>query len=237
MRFTRSQCAGSKGVTASSEGSAKRSPSPIGVLVAFLAASMLQMTFASLAGAQTSVVAFSQSSFTVNENQSNAVITVVCPGCTNDAVTVNYSTSNGTATAGEDYIATTGTLSFAEGVTTNEFSIIILDDNQLEPDQTVNLMLRNPTGPATLGSLSNAVLTILEQTQQVQFAESTNSVSEANKTNAVINCDPLREHRNGYGRLLNQRWHCDSSLNYVTTTGTVVFVPGIETNTFTIPIL
>ena len=47
----------------------------------------------------------------------SATVTVTHSGGTASGVTVDYPVSGGTATAGADYIATTGTLSFASGQT------------------------------------------------------------------------------------------------------------------------
>ena len=58
------------------------------------------LTIASDDAAQPGVLQFSTSAYTVNENQGTATITVTRTGGSNVAVSVNYATSNGTATAG-----------------------------------------------------------------------------------------------------------------------------------------
>ena len=67
------------------------------------------------------------------------------------AVTVDYATSNGSATAGEDYTAKSGTLSFAAGVTGKTVSVLIGDDNENEGDETFTVALSNASG-AVLGT-------------------------------------------------------------------------------------
>jgi hypothetical protein len=63
------------------------------------------------------------------------------------AVGVTFATSNGTATAGSDYTATTQTVSFASGDTANKtVSVPITDDTSVEANETVNLALSNPAG-------------------------------------------------------------------------------------------
>ena len=61
-------------------------------------------------------------------------------------VTVDYATADGTATAGEDYTATSGTLTFAAGETSETVSVPLLDDTIDEGSETFTLTLSNPTG-------------------------------------------------------------------------------------------
>ena len=120
---------------------------------------------------------FSLSTYSVNENGGSVTITVTRTGGSNGAVGVSYATSNGTATAGSDYTSTSGTLSWADGDTSSKtFSIPILDDSAYETDETVNLTLSSPTGGATLGSPSTAVLTIIDN-DAVSFVTSADSVT------------------------------------------------------------
>jgi hypothetical protein len=93
---------------------------------------------------------------------SEATITVVRTGGASDGVTVAYATSDDTATAGEDYTAASGTLSFAQGQTTATFTVTLTGDSVTEGNEALNLTLSNPTGRATLGTLSSAKLWIVE---------------------------------------------------------------------------
>ena len=74
-------------------------------------------------------------------------------------VTVNYATADGTAVAGEDYTATSGTLTFAPGETEKTVSVAITDDTVEDSGETFRLVLSDPSG-ATLAD-SDAVGTIL----------------------------------------------------------------------------
>jgi subtilisin family serine protease len=105
---------------------------------------------------------FSAASYSVAENGGVASIEVVRTGGSDGTVSVNYATSNGSATAGADYAAASGTLTFGPGVTTRRFDIAIVDDAAYEGNETINLALSAPTGGATLASPSAAVLTIAE---------------------------------------------------------------------------
>ncbi len=68
-----------------------------------------------------------------------------------DPVTVNFATSDATATAGVDYVARNGTLTFAGGVVSQPIAITINGDAIYENNETFNVTLSNPTG-ATIGT-------------------------------------------------------------------------------------
>ena len=61
-------------------------------------------------------------------------------------VTVDYATSDGTATAAEDYTATSGTLTFTAGETEKIVAVPVLDDAHDEDEETLTLTLSNPSG-------------------------------------------------------------------------------------------
>jgi hypothetical protein len=64
-------------------------------------------------------------------------------------VTVHYATSNGTATAGSDYVATSGTLTFAAGQTSQTINVPIDGDLNIEPDEAFSVTLSNPANATT----------------------------------------------------------------------------------------
>ena len=61
-------------------------------------------------------------------------------------VSVDYATADGSATAGEDYSAASGTLTFAAGETTKPVSVAVLDDAVNDGEETFTLTLSNPAG-------------------------------------------------------------------------------------------
>jgi chitinase len=60
-----------------------------------------------------------------------------------DAITVDYSTHDGTATAGLDYVATSGTLTFQPGDYMHTISVSSMSDIIDEPDETFEVVLTN----------------------------------------------------------------------------------------------
>ena len=83
---------------------------------------------------------------TVAEDDGSAEFTVTLNEASADEVTVGYATSDGTARAGQDYTGTTGTLTIAAGSRTGTISVLVLDDNHVEEDETFTVTLSNPTG-------------------------------------------------------------------------------------------
>jgi hypothetical protein len=111
------------------------------------------------------VLKFDERSYFAIEGGAVAVITVERSHGEDGAVSVTYATAGGTATAGSDYTPVTGTLSWPAGNgATLTFTIPLLDDGVAEGNETVELVLSNPTGGATLDpERSTAVLTIGDQ--------------------------------------------------------------------------
>jgi hypothetical protein len=80
-------------------------------------------------------------------------------GDTSQAATVNYATSDVTASERSDYQATLGTLHFGANETSKVITIFIVDDSFGEGQETFNVALSGPVG-CTLGSPSSLVITI-----------------------------------------------------------------------------
>ena len=70
---------------------------------------------------------------------------------TTQRVTVEYATADGTATAGSDYVAATGTLVFTPGATQQPIDVTVIGDTQYEGDETFFVNLTAPTGGAVIG--------------------------------------------------------------------------------------
>jgi CSLREA domain-containing protein len=110
---------------------------------------------------------FNTGNFGVNESGGTATITVLRAGGNAGTTTVNYATSNGTATSGGscasgvDYLPASGTFTWNNGDSSvRTFTITICNDGLNEDDETINLTLSNPTGTGSLGTQPTASLTI-----------------------------------------------------------------------------
>src|SRR5262249_34872804 len=68
-----------------------------------------------------------------------------------------------TATAGNDFVAQSGTLTFAEGQVSAAITVTILDDTLVEGDEDFIVTLSNPGGGATILGATNAIVNILDE--------------------------------------------------------------------------
>ncbi len=90
---------------------------------------------------------------------SSIAVGVTLSAASQQDVSVNYATSDGTATAGVDYTPASGTLTFPAGTTSQSFTVQTLADPNGPSTSTVNLTLSGPSG-ATLGNPSTSTLNL-----------------------------------------------------------------------------
>ncbi len=144
----------------------------------FLAA--LPPTSVSLPG----TIDLNTTTYSIGENGGSATITVTRSGSTNGAVSVSYTTGNGTATAGSDYTPASGTLQWLDGDDTSKtFTVPIIADLAREMDETVIITLSNVNG-ATLG---DAVATLTVTNDDPAFTlTASNGGSSISGTQGVV---------------------------------------------------
>jgi surface-anchored protein len=135
---------------------------------------------------------FDASTYTVDEGAGTASVKVRRVNGSDGRITVNYATSDGTATAGDDYTATSGALTFNDGEREKFITIPILNDIDIEGNETVNLALSGP-GPASiagyvaspsgdnsslLGAQATAVLTIIDNDEGIGLGPTISDVPD-----------------------------------------------------------
>ncbi|MFN6009743.1 MAG: Calx-beta domain-containing protein, partial [Microcystis sp.] len=106
---------------------------------------------------------FTISNPTIKENNSgtnNLIFKVTLSTTSTQTITVNYATADDTATAGSDYTAKTGTLTFTPGQISQDIIISVNGDTAIEPDETFLINLSNPsnaliTDNQGLGTITN----------------------------------------------------------------------------------
>ncbi|MBF0615101.1 MAG: hypothetical protein G8237_04070 [Magnetococcales bacterium] len=109
---------------------------------------------------------------TVSEVQGVLNCTVRLSAASSSAVTVQYATSSGSAVAGEDFAATSGTLTIRAGETSGTFAVPILDDGRSELSERFSVVLSNPGGGALLGDGSSLSITITDNDALLESSSS-----------------------------------------------------------------
>ena len=114
-----------------------------------------------------------------NSGSSDLVFTVRLSGAASAPVTVAYATADGSARAGSDYLASSGSLSFPAGTISRTLSIAVTGDTVIEPNETLLVNLSNPVG-ATLGDAQaqGTIVTDDASTPTLSIADA--SITEGN---------------------------------------------------------
>jgi T1SS-143 domain-containing protein len=170
----------------------------------------------------------------VDEAAGTATFTVTLSAPSGQTVTVGYNTSNGSATAGSDYTATSGTLTFAPGVTTQTVTVTIAEDAVDEANETFNVNLVTPTNATIADNLGVGTITDNDAPPTITIndlvvneatgnAVLTVSLSSASGQTVTVN------YATGNGTAL-------AGSDYDSRSGTLTFAPGTLTQTITIPI-
>ena len=121
-----------------------------------------------------------------------AEFVVTLAGSGSEPARVGYATTDGTAVAGEDYLATEGTLTFAPGKSNQTLSVSLLDDAVYEPEEKFGLELSSPAN-ATLG-VSAATGTIIDDDR----------AGKAPTKGRVLVFEPAADpYRQGFVRIIN----------------------------------
>lgn len=190
-------------------------------------------------------VSFTNATMTVRRNVGNAVVMVVT---TNPAVeppilnsntvpmSVQYTTSDGTALAGLDYIKTSGTLVFTNGNGTNIFVVPIIN-NSATGTRTFNVSLFNPTAPAELVAPSNEVISIIDATAGFKFSSSAYSV---NKTAGIATINVYRSGLTDSVASVDFLATNGTAIpggQYYPTNGTLIFTNGVTNQTFGVQVI
>jgi hypothetical protein len=108
-------------------------------------------------------------------------------------MTVNYATQNGTALAGSDYTATSGTVTFTAGQTTATVTVPVLNDNVYENPEAFTVVLSNPVGGVTIndGSGTGNIADNDTWTVQGATADETGGFDVVTKTGGLAGAEGL----------------------------------------------
>ena len=117
--------------------------------------------------------ALSVADVVTDESARQSVFTVSLSGESSKIVTVDYATSDGTATDGADYTGGSGSLTFAPGDTEKTISFSILDDSLDEDDEIFTLTLSDPVNATLEVSVATALIVDDDEAPGLSMADVT----------------------------------------------------------------
>jgi photosystem II stability/assembly factor-like uncharacterized protein len=195
-------------------------------------------------------VEFSSADYNVLEDVGAATVRVLRTGGSRGTLTVNYSTGTGTATAGADYTAASGQLTFAEGETEKSFTVPVADDGVAEGEETVALALGGTADLESLGAKGGAALHIFDSNTPVtlSFEGAGPQVGpsffegDAGKRGAVVTVRLSAATSHAVTVSYNTSSFGGTSAatagaDYVPVSGSLTFAPGSETRDVQIPVV
>jgi polyhydroxybutyrate depolymerase len=155
-----------------------------------------QVVITNSEGAVTSLVAtltvpspatlqFSAPTYKVDEAAGTVTLIVQRSGSTNLAITIDYSTRDGTASNGVKYTSASGTLAFAPGETNKTIVVAILNEGLVESTRSFSVTLANPGVGVVTGARFSATVFITDNDVGTQFQLSSYNVAE-DAGNAVL---------------------------------------------------
>ncbi|HAX85517.1 MAG TPA: hypothetical protein DCY91_04425, partial [Cyanobacteria bacterium UBA11370] len=186
-------------------------------------------------------LSFSSPQFSLNEDGTPvAAVTVTRSGVSNGAVSATINLQDGTAQSPSDYTNTPITVNFADGETSKTVAIPIINDAIIEPDETVQLTLTNPTGGAIIGQQNSATLTILanDALGTLSFSSPQFSLIEDGTPVSAVTVTRSDGSAGAVSAKINLRdGTAKSPSDYNNTPITVNFADGETSKTVTIPIV
>ncbi|MGO9269700.1 MAG: Calx-beta domain-containing protein [Terriglobia bacterium] len=186
----------------------------------------------------TGTLAFSAPSYVVSEQGTNAYLNVLRNGGVTGLITADYFTRDGTALAGVKYVATNGTLVFANGETSKTIIVPIINDTNVTGNEVFSVVLTNATGGATFTGPTTVPVTIIDENVGISFASPIYVVSETAGTVALA---VLRQ--NGTNAVTTVHYSttnltASAGTNYVAINdATLTFNPGETVKNFTVQVL
>jgi hypothetical protein len=178
-----------------------------------------------------------------NSGTSRANFVVKLSAAALKAVTVKYATSNGTATAGSDYIATSGTLTFASGETSKTVFVSVVGDTDVESDENFQVNLSDPTN-AILGANQEQGATpgqgiiVNDDLPEVSIGDTTVTEGDLNTVDAsfmvTLSQTPVKTVTVKYATAEDT---AKAGSDFKATSGTLTFAPGTKSLSVVVPIV
>jgi hypothetical protein len=185
-----------------------------------------------------SVIQFSATLYNVTEGTPEVAILVQRTNGLDTVVSADFATTtNGTATAGADYVEVSTTLTFLANETNKTVTVPILNDAAVEPIETFQVILTNATGGAVLGARSIATVRLTDNDPGFQLELLNYWVREDARSIVIAVTRGPEENLAATVNYATANITAIAGQDYTTTDGTLSFAADERRKLVTIPIL
>jgi hypothetical protein len=176
----------------------------------------------------------------INEGNSgtsalNFTVTLDQPAA--QAVTVSFATANGSAQAGSDYVAASGTVTFAANDVSETIAVTINGDTLFEASETLVVNLANPVNATIADNQATGTINNDDTAPTLSIADT--SVSEGNAGVANVAFTVTQSAASGLATSVSfatADGTATAPADYVATNGILTFAAGVTTQTITVPV-
>src|SRR6185436_19455757 len=172
-----------------------------------------------------------------NAGTTSAGFTISLSNASSQTITVDYTTADGSAAAGSDYVTTSGTVTFTPGQVSQPISVTVNGDTTFEPNESFFVNLTGPTN-ATIsdnqgtGGVNNDDAEPTISINDVSVSEGNAGTTSAGFTVSLSNASSQTitvDYTTADGSAA-------AGSDYVTTSGTVTFTPGQVTQPISVTV-
>ncbi len=172
-----------------------------------------------------------------NSGTTGATFTVTVSHAHTSPISVHYATGMGNATAGSDYTAASGTLTFAAGQTSKALSVVVRGDIAIEATETFVVSLSSATGGATIAD-PQGFGTILTDDRGLSISDAKISEGNSGGTSAVLtlslSAPSMSQITLNYTTVNGS---AVAGIDYLATQGRIAFLPGETKKSLVVTVL
>ena len=175
-----------------------------------------------------------------NSGTKTVTLTLTLSAASATVTSVTWATANGTATAGSDYVAGNGTVTFAAGVTTATINVTINGDTTYEPDERFTVTLSNPQGMTISRATATVTITNDDASSAPTISIGNATITEGDKKTSPVTLLVTLSAPSATTIKVSFTTTAGSATagsDYQTLSGTLTFNPGVTQQSITIQIV
>jgi hypothetical protein len=200
------------------------------------------VTISGAAAATVGTLVLSDATYTISQSAQSATISVNRTAGAVGATSVAYQTTNGTAVAGTDYTAASGTLKWADGDSAaKSFQVAVSNSKPFSGNKAFSVAISGATGGAMTGDPQSSTVTIVGDASaavgNLQLSSSTYTVGQASSTVSIVVNRAGGSNGAASVAYSTSNGTAAGGIDFTATSGTLKWASGDATSkTFTVPI-